>query len=711
MADSAETTRLTVAQQPWLDAMTRDPKRSAYVFFVLAAAFAAIPITLGVMYRTEYLFVCILGGVLSAIALVAGIFQMLREPHAADPGELDNTRLFILTVGGLLGFVGTLLAVALAVHHWTDYFAAGFETWRAHWGYLFVTLLCLFGGMAIMFASLQLAQADARSNVGLRRLLYGYTAVLSLLLLIAILLLVNLLPYVPMKPFSRLAETYDWTEASIYSLSPASRNILENLDKPLKVYAIMPLRDEMAQREVNTLLSNCASVVHDPRNFEVKSFSPDLDRDELRRVSDELRKVAKDFALPSDEPGLLLVYGTDPNVSYEFVKMTDMFSQEPDRSGGSQSKFLFKGEDALITKLNYLTEGKTKSVIYFTQGNGELDMNDSSTPERGIGRLKDQLQRSNYEVKELKFGPESAAIPPDAAVIVIARPTTPLSEPAINALRSYVNGTGDSKKKGKLIVLLDVVTTPEGEMVKTGLEPLLAEYSVQVGSDHIVCVQGRGNLDVFAVTNPTSNNPAAKAFNNEQTQYQFYFNDVRTVKPSPAGPQGPGRFVAEPLLLVPGQLGVWTETNLRASPTAQVAELLKPENRDKLRARISPEPLSIAVTVGEPSAPDANDPHAFMRQPGKDQQPRMVVFGDAGWVSNRAIGSERGRDNSELFTGALAWLRERPSLGQVAEAKERKVFELKVDPDVASRLFWVPGPLMLLGIVGLGLGVWVVRRR
>src|SRR5947207_3153583 len=112
MATSPETIP-SRSQQPWLEAMIRDPKKSAYAFFVLAAAFAAIPVTLGILYRTEYLTVCILGGVLSAIAIGAGLYQLSREPRIGDPADLDNTRLLVLSVGGLIGLVTTLLAVAL----------------------------------------------------------------------------------------------------------------------------------------------------------------------------------------------------------------------------------------------------------------------------------------------------------------------------------------------------------------------------------------------------------------------------------------------------------------------------------------------------------------------------------------------------------------------------------------------------------------------
>ena len=42
--------------------------------------------------------------------------------------------------------------------------------------------------------------------------------------------------------------------------------------------------------------------------------------------------------------------------------------------------------------------------------------------------------------------------------------------------------TGAGRKPGKLVVLLDVVVDPNGNLVRTGLEDFLAEWNVQVGN-------------------------------------------------------------------------------------------------------------------------------------------------------------------------------------------------------------------------------------
>src|SRR5262249_34884840 len=160
----------------------------------------------------------------------------------------------------------------------------------------------------------------------------------------------------------------------------------------------------------------------------------------------------------TDPYGLLVVYGTEPNTSYDFIKYDDLISQEFGPRGTTSSKFTFKGENALMRSIVYLTENKTKAVVYFTQGNGEPDLNDSGAGgmaggEGGLGQLRDRVGRSNYDVKELKFGPGFKAVPADADVVVVARPGgngQPLPEVGVRALRDFVSGAG-GKKKGKLV--------------------------------------------------------------------------------------------------------------------------------------------------------------------------------------------------------------------------------------------------------------------
>jgi hypothetical protein len=168
---------------------------------------------------------------------------------------------------------------------------------------------------------------------------------------------------------------------------------------------------------------------------------------------------------------------------------------------------------------------------------------------------------------------------------------------------------------------------------------------------------------------------------------------------------------AEPLFLVPTlQAYAWKETNLNRDVVAEVQTLAKPDNQQKLADLISREPLSVAVAVTDVGAADPNDPHAFMKQQ-QGQQPRAVIFGDATWLSNARMGEEGLFD---LFTGSVSWLRERPIITKAGtESKTRKGYALRPENpgEFLATVLFVPLTLLVVGIIGLGAGVWVVRRR
>src|SRR5262249_52744037 len=195
-----------------------------------------------------------------------------------------------------------------------------------------------------------------------------------------------------------------------------------------------------------------------------KAINPKLEVEYLSRDlnPEAVIKLEQDYQIPELQ-GVLIVYGPQGDQQSEFIKYDDIFSVERSRPGSDvKPKILFKGEGALMTKLAYLTEGKARPKVYFTQSNGELDLNgfDTNREDVGLSVLKDRLTRANFDVQELKLGLEKSEIPDDAAIVVIARPTRPFEAGALDALRKYMNPPPDSKKKGKLIVLLDVVKDP-----------------------------------------------------------------------------------------------------------------------------------------------------------------------------------------------------------------------------------------------------------
>ncbi len=420
---------------------------------------------------------------------------------------------------------------------------------------------------------------------------------------------------------------------------------------------------------------------------------------------------------------MLVVYGPEGKAEGRFVRYDDLLSTAAvDPDPRAQRQLSFRGEAALMTEVKFLSEGQQKPVVYFTQGNGELDINDTQPArdyDKGAGELRTLLEGANYTVKGLMLTSAegikgdvpntvlSTRVPADASLVVIAGPRQALTAPALQALRAYADPPGNdpNQKKGKLIILLDVNTAPDGTMQKTGLEPFLAEHGVQVGDD-LILHDPRSNgepVDVVrAATAPTLGNvqnPLTETF----ARFSFPLVRARSVRPVPVNRPEGSRYRAESFMAVSPRWGTWVETNLRAGPQTLWTEY---RNRNELGKKFSANPVPVAVVVNEMSPGAGGGPHAMLQG---EEKPRMLVFGDATFLSNALMNNPNGSFIYDFFESCIAWLREKPaSIG--IEAKKRDFYTFNADYNW-GRLVGLPALFMLLGVLGLGAGVWVVRRR
>jgi len=675
----------------WFSGLARRTREAALVFAIVGVLFVLVPILVGIKYRADYLSVCIWGAAVAILAW-AGAFWLLVRGNDGEPLEADEARVFALIMGGVFGFLTTFLGFLLG-WKWLDTFVSwvngeGQDGWK-----ILLVLIAIVGGLAVMFASLQLGRSQERSNSTLRLVVYGYNAVLGGLLLLAILIVANVLVYLKFPAYA------DFTSESIYTLSSRSKSILSGLQKPTKIYAIFSAGDPIGS-EVDTLLSDFREVND---KIQVRKLSPDFD--------EEARQLARTFGI-LDREGILITYGSEPQIEHHFIKRADLFSLNMDRMGrqnpDEKESFKFKGEDALITELNFLAENKDKPVIYFTQGNGELDLKkmDFGRADDGAGVLKERLEKRNFQVRPLNFKP-GEAVPPEAEIVVMAGPSQPLPEFALKALHDYMNPADPAKRKGKLMILVGVDTTRDNKMKQTGLDGLLAEFSVQATNERILSVprppQVRSPMQVLITVNGdiAPKNPIAAAF----LRTGFILENVRIIRPSAEAPGRPnaGRYTADTLFETASY--AWSESNLSGDVLQIFADLRK--DAKLFQQKLSEGPLSVAVAVSEPAPFNPADPHAAMRAP--EGKPRMIVFGCSTMASNQHVSEQGNRGEFEVLSSCLDWLRERPnSIG--IEAKKREFYAVAPTAGLAKMVL-LPGLLAAIAIVGLGTGVWVVRRR
>jgi hypothetical protein len=672
----------------------------------------AIPIANVVQYRSNSLAVLIWGASLSIFVVAVGLYLFIPPTTPLD-GQQRAERLrwiLLLTAGGvgaltaLLGLVLPFCSLPMAMTDYVEIFKGGPKEWRDPkntWP-IVRCVGAVIGGLVLMFVGLQLARPVQRTSMNMRRWLYGYNAVLSSLLLLFILALVNLLPYTGVKPFTWAMEATDWTADRLFTLQPATKNMLAEIKEPIKVYVIMR-EGALSTRQTETLMNNCRAV------------NPQLSWEELSPDQNPLEfdKLRLQYSLP-ERFGLLIVYGTPPNPRHQFIESKDLFASSA--TGDPESSFDFKGEQALVKALTQLTSTEAQGVVYFTQGYGELDFNEQGRRriDAGAGLVQDELSKINYQPKALALSVKTTSIPEDADILVIAGPREEYPANVLKALRAFLGGEHrKDNKKGKLMVLLDVAIN-KGQMVHTGLEPLLAEYGVKVNDNRLMSAvqavarlrSGRdpNPLPLGVVADRRSTSPVARTFSSGDRPTQFTFYDARSLE---ALSRPGGRYTVENLVVtLSQQTGVWIETDLKANPTALALELLR--DQEKLVKRLTDDPVVVGVAVTEGKTPPPMPGHPPL--PNTEGEPRLIVFGDASWASN-AILYQATPDNFALFSSCLAWLSGRHDIGEQIPASTRNMYRLKLAPGESWGLVLLPGALMLFGVVALGFGVWVVRRR
>ncbi len=650
--------------------------------------------------RFDYLvgaFGCALG-LVAAGAGAAYLIVSLPKPTEAE--QRREARVFVLAVGTELGAALMLMGVWFFIR-WSDSLVAWLDKGEAKEAKfaLYPILMTVVGGL-ITLMSVQPARAEERNNTAVRRLVYGSNFTLTVLTVFVVLAITNVVVAM------RLPNKLDTTSNSFYTLNDPTRQFLERMTQPVRAYAIFQ-DDSPLTSDTKRLLESAREV--NPK-FQVRLLSPALNRDELA-------KLRADYPMAEmSAEGVLLVAGEDGAAGrrpHTFIRADEFASEKP--GGGGQSVTTFNGESKLLRELMFLAEDKKKPKVYFTQSAGELSLAPGGgEPKRTAAALKTYLEKNFFEVAPLTFEPGTPAkVPDDATVLVVADPTAPLSPPAVEAVRKFMTDPRPDGSKGKLVLLAGAQVGPDRKMLKTGLEPVLTPFGVALSDRFLYYVPDnqipdpRVTIAVVAREAKAANNPVALAF--ESGLGQLPLLDCREVTKAPGGASQAVTLLAT----VRGRQS-WTQADYAANPLAAMeainnrSEAIRaaktPAERQTLidafrnDYRITDQSLSLAVLVSERD---------------KDKEvARVAVFGSGWLASDDASGqSLRGQSTAwqDLLGSTLDWARDRPVVPGLTE-KEYGQYTLKPGFD-RPRLVYVPLGIGLLIVLGLGAGVWVIRRK
>lgn len=260
-----------------------------------------------------------------------------------------------------------------------------------------------------------------RSVVSERSTKYGASTVLGSLFFLAILILINWAAATNPKRF-------DLTEQGIYSLSPQSISVVENLKEKLLLQAFV-------EGGINPTLNDLfEAYAYRSPNFEYKLIDPDREP----QLAEQLQ---------------IRTYNT--------VQLT---------YGKETTKITAPTEETITNAIIKVTRDSKKTVC-FIEGHDEPDPDD--TQAQGLNSLKQALTDENYEVKKVLLA-SMADIPADCSVTALIGSRRPLLDSELQALDRYMRGGN-----GHLLI---------GVRPRSGAElmPFLAEWGVALGDDVVV---------------------------------------------------------------------------------------------------------------------------------------------------------------------------------------------------------------------------------
>ncbi|BAY22725.1 hypothetical protein NIES2100_24880 [Calothrix sp. NIES-2100] len=527
----------------------------------------------------------------------------------------------------------------------------------------------------------------------------GTNALVATIAVLAILGLINFLG-------TRYHYRADLTETQLFSLAPQSRELVNNLSQPIKVWI-----------------------------FD-KNPNPQ-DRDLLENYRRQNSKLQFEYVDPDAKPGIAKKFGFKDygEVYLEYQDKRQLVQVVNDRERLSEVR--------LTNRLQQITTANSAKV-YFLQGHGERQLTAS---EDSISQAVQELTDKNFTTSPLNLV-EQPKVPDDATTVVVAGPKRGLFEGEVKALQQYLN------RGGNLMLMIDLGTDPK-------LDNLLKDWGVRLDNRLAVDLSKR-NAEIgpaISLITDYGQHPITKDFANGISFYQL----ARPIETTPV----PG-IESTPLLRTKPYPNSWAESDLKSEklefnadkdlkgpltlgvalkkklpapsatqPTPTPSPLPSPtiQGQGTPTPSPSPSPSPIARGQGKPDTsptptPAASpspttasqaspSPTALPSPPNSaiptNKQPettptesRLVVIGNSEFVKD---GLFQQQLNGDVFLNSVTWLSQQddkqPLSIRPKEAKDRNL-----DINAAQAGFLTLSSLLLLPLVGLvgGALIWWRRR-
>jgi len=311
-------------------------------------------------------------------------------------------------------------------------------------------------------------------------------------------------------------------------------------------------------------------------------------------------------------------------------------------------------------------KSNTRTVCFVT-GSGEHQIGDSDR--EGMSRFKDLLAKDGYEAKSIDLL-QKTEIPADCTTLVVAGPTRNYEQPAVDAIKNYVeNG-------GRAFFMIDPpLKLGRAEIADNDtLTNLLQTWGVTLDKDLILDLNPIGQLvglgPQVALVASYGNQPIVSEMKGETTGFPLSRSlEIKNTD----------KTTVEKLFDSSGNS--FATMNL----TSPAVDARDPKNKKG--------PLAIAA--------------AGTYNTGKqNSQGRFVVIGSSGWAANRFINFN---GNNDLALNAVNWLSSDEDLISIRPKPEddRRITMTKAQMNLVRATSQFVLPLI---VVVAGIAVWWKRR-
>ncbi len=360
----------------------------------------------------------------------------------------------------------------------------------------------LLAGLFILILCFILVNQNQNSFLNKRSVEAGTNTILSTCALLIILGLINFLAV-------RYSVRLDLTENKLFTLSPQTQTIVQNLSKPLKVLVF----DPQSKPAIEPLLENYQSYND---NFRYEFVDPDL-RIELREKFDVQSKG---------------------DIYLEYEDKKQLVQTINDNFSNSLS------EVQLTNAIERIVRDYTP-LVYFTQGHGEAELEEGT--ENSLSIAVKNLSDKGYKVEPINLA-TSGKIPNEPDVIVIPGPIRELFPQEVKMLQNYLNNGGS------LLLMLIPNTNPE-------LTPLLQDYGIKLDDRFIIDASGAGSILGFGPAAPLITTYGDHPITDRLGNGISIFPESRPITTTPR--EG---VTASPLIITDAE--TWAEKNIT---TAEIA--------------------------------------------------------------------------------------------------------------------------------------------